>query len=110
GGMSSCLGSVGVSPYTEDDAAYTTRLTLASRAATSRFTVASTFARLLPRGSSTDFGTDGIAAWWRTYSALVQADSTGVMSSNVESRTSMKVILYAIFSVYPTKRCPMPMT
>src|SRR5438067_1315061 len=60
--MSSCAGSVGVSPYTEDDAAYTTRLTLASRATTSRFTVASTFARLLPRGSSTDFGTDGIAA------------------------------------------------
>src|SRR3989442_15504186 len=52
--MSSCLGSVGVSPYTEDDAAYTMRLTLASRAATSRFTVASTFARLLLRGSSTD--------------------------------------------------------
>src|SRR3989442_1510653 len=84
--MSSCLGSVGVSPYTEDDAAYTMRLTLASRAATSRFTVASTFARLLLRGSSTDFGTDGISSWFRTESVPLQADCTSFMLSKCASR------------------------
>ena len=37
--MSSCLGSVGVSPYSEDEPAKTSRLTLASRAATSTLSV-----------------------------------------------------------------------
>ena len=60
--MPSCFGNVGVSPYAEDDAAYTTRFTFASRAATSTLTVPSTLASLLPSGSSTDFGTEGIAA------------------------------------------------
>ena len=45
--MSSRLGSVGVSPYADDEAAYTTRFTFASLAATRRVTVPSTLARLL---------------------------------------------------------------
>ena len=44
--MSSCLGSVGVSPYADDEPAKTSRLTPASRAATSTFSVPSTLARL----------------------------------------------------------------
>ena len=65
-GMSSRLGSVGVSPYSDDEPANTRRLTPASRAATSTFSVASMFARLDAIGSFTDRGTDGIAAWWST--------------------------------------------
>ena len=63
--MSSRFGSVGVSPYADDDPAYTTRLTPASRAATSTFNVASMFARfdVMDR---TDRGTEGIAAWCST--------------------------------------------
>src|SRR5213083_2418778 len=65
-GMVSTLGSVAELPYAEEDAAYTTRLTLASRAATSSFSVASMLARLDVIGSWTDRGTDGIAAWCST--------------------------------------------
>ena len=64
--MSSRFGSVGVSPYADDDPAYTRRLTPASRAATSTFNVASMFARFDVIGSLTDRGTDGIAAWCST--------------------------------------------
>ena len=64
--MSSRFGSVGVSPYADDDPAYTTRLTPASRAATSTFSVASMLARFDVIGSVTDRGTDGIAAWCST--------------------------------------------
>ena len=41
-------------------------LTLASLAATSTFTVPSTLTWLFPRGSKTDLGTEGIAAWCKT--------------------------------------------
>jgi len=66
GGMSSCFGSVGESPYTDEEPAYTSRLTPASRAATRMFNEASTFARFDSSGSSTERGTDGIAAWCST--------------------------------------------
>ena len=64
--MSSCFGSVGESPYADDEPAKTRRLTPASRAATSTFSVASMLARFDVTGSLTDRGTDGIAAWCRT--------------------------------------------
>ena len=48
--------------FADDDPAYTTRRTLASRAATSRLSVASMFARFDVMGSATDRGTEGIAA------------------------------------------------
>ena len=60
--MSSRLGSVGVSPYTDEDPAYTSRLTPASRAATRMFNDAVTFAWFDVIGSLTDRGTDGMAA------------------------------------------------
>ena len=66
-GIPSCFGSVGVSPYAEDEPAKTRRLTWASRAAMSMFSVPSTFARCDRTGSFTDRGTDGIAARWMTY-------------------------------------------
>src|SRR5688572_26295018 len=62
GGMSSRLGSAGVSPYADEDPAYTRRVTLASRAASSTLSVASMFARCDSAGSATDRGTDGMAA------------------------------------------------
>src|SRR5829696_9880582 len=65
-GMSSRLGSVGVLPYADDEPANTSRLTWASRAATSTLSVASTLARFDAIGSLTERGTDGIAAWCRT--------------------------------------------
>ena len=64
--MSSCLGSVGVLPYADEEPAKTRRLTPASRAATSTFSVASTLARFEVIGSLTERGTDGIAAWCST--------------------------------------------
>src|SRR5947209_6369558 len=66
-GMSSCLGSVGVFPYADEEPANTTRRTPASRDATSTFSVASTLARFDVIGSCTDLGTEGIAAWCSTY-------------------------------------------
>ena len=66
GGMSSRFGSVGVLPYADDEPANTSRLTPASRAATSTLSVASTLARFDVIGSFTDRGTDGIAAWCST--------------------------------------------
>src|SRR5512139_2008172 len=65
-GISSRFGSVGVSPYADEDPAYTRRLTPASRAATSTFKVASMFDRFDVTGSDTDRGTDGMAAWCST--------------------------------------------
>src|SRR3954447_4476933 len=65
-GMPSCFGSVGVSPYADEDAAKTRRLTPASREATRTFRVASTLAVFEVIGSWTDRGTDGMAAWCRT--------------------------------------------
>src|SRR5262249_61152326 len=61
-GIVSILGSVGVSPYADEEPAYTRRLTRASRAATRTFNVASMFARFDVIGSCTERGTDGIAA------------------------------------------------
>ena len=61
-GMASCFGSVGVLPYADDEPAYTTRLTRASRAATRTLSVESIFARFDVMGSSTDLGTEGMAA------------------------------------------------
>ena len=61
--MSSHLGSVGVSPYADDEPAYTRRLTPASRAATRTFSDAVTLAVFDVIGSFTERGTDGIAAW-----------------------------------------------
>src|SRR5664280_3329027 len=60
--MSSCLGSVGVSPYADEEAAETTRFTPASRAAISTFSVPSTLTALLRAGSATERGTEGVAA------------------------------------------------
>ena len=64
--MSSCFGSVGVLPYSDEEPANTSRLTPASRAATSTFSVASMLARFDVIGSLTERGTDGIAAWCST--------------------------------------------
>jgi hypothetical protein len=66
GGMSSRFGSVGVLPYADEEPAYTSRLTPASRAATRMFSEASMLERFDRIGSLTDLGTDGMAAWWRT--------------------------------------------
>ncbi len=55
--MSSCFGSAGAFPYTEDEPALTRRLTPASRAATRTLSVASTLARFEAIGSCTDRGT-----------------------------------------------------
>jgi hypothetical protein len=60
--MSSRFGSTAELPYTDDEPANTSRWTPASRAATSRLSVASTFARCDVTGSLTERGTDGIAA------------------------------------------------
>ena len=65
-GVSSRVGSTAVLPYTEEDPANTSLRTPASRAATSRFSVASTLARWQNTGSATDRGTDGMAAWCST--------------------------------------------
>jgi hypothetical protein len=65
-GIASCFGSVGVSPYAEDELANTRRFTPASRAATRMFSVPSTFARFAVMGSVTERGTDGRAAWCST--------------------------------------------
>src|SRR6266508_2715477 len=64
--MSSRLGSVGVSPYADDEPAYTSRLTPASRAATSTFSDAVMFERFDVIGSLMERGTDGMAAWCST--------------------------------------------
>ncbi len=64
--MSSRLGSVGALPYSDEEPAKTSRLTPASRAATSTLSVASVLARLDAIGSFTDRGTEGIAAWCST--------------------------------------------
>ena len=71
--MSSRFGRTSVSPYADDDAAYTRRRTPASRAATRTASVASTLARCDVSGSATDRGTDGIAAWCRTTSTPATA-------------------------------------
>src|SRR5258708_28244878 len=68
GGMSSCLGSSRVLPYSDEEPANTSRFTPASRAATRTFSVATALALLDVMGSFTDRGTDGIAAWCRTES------------------------------------------
>jgi hypothetical protein len=60
--ISSRFGRTSVSPYADDEPAYTTRRTFASRAATSRLSVASMLARFDVMGSSTERGTEGIAA------------------------------------------------
>ena len=65
-GISSVFGSVGVSPYSDEDPAKTSRLTPASRAATRTFRVPSMLARFDAIGSFTERGTDGIAAWCST--------------------------------------------
>ena len=57
---------VGVSPYADDDAAKTTRFTLASRAATSTFSVPSMLMRLDSIGSFTERGTEVRAARCKT--------------------------------------------
>jgi len=49
-------------PYTEEDPAYTSRFTPASRAATRTFSVAVTLAWFEAIGSFTDRGTEGMAA------------------------------------------------
>jgi len=60
--MVSTFGNVSLSPYTEEELANTNRFTWASRAATSMFRVAVTFALWLLIGSSTERWTEGIAA------------------------------------------------
>src|SRR5690242_14073178 len=67
-GMSSRFGRVGVLPYADEEPAYTSRRTPASRAATSTLSDALTFARFDVTGSLTERGTDGMAAWCRTKS------------------------------------------
>src|SRR5689334_22559585 len=62
GGCSSHFGSGGSSPYTDDDEAYTTRRTPARRAASSTVRVPLTLWSLAPSGSSTERGTDRMAA------------------------------------------------
>src|SRR5918994_4140513 len=66
--MVSTFGRVGVSPYAEEEPAYNTLFTCASRAAMSTFSVASMLATWEVSGSCTERGTDGIAAWWSTKS------------------------------------------
>ena len=60
--MDSTLGSVSLSPYSEDDDANTKRWTFASRAATRRLTVPPMFTAFVDTGSRTERWTDGIAA------------------------------------------------
>jgi hypothetical protein len=62
--MLSDLGSVGVSPYTEEDEAKTNRFTEdpSSLAAVRRFTVPWILTAVDPIGSFIDLGTDGSAA------------------------------------------------
>src|SRR5881409_1536652 len=72
-GIVSTFGSVGVLPYADDDPAYTTRRTPASRAATRTFSEASMLARLDVIGSWTDRGTEGMAAWCNTKSTPATA-------------------------------------
>src|SRR5262249_30273280 len=89
GGMSSCLGSVGALPYSDDDPAKTRRLTPASRAATSTLSVASMLARFEVMGSETDRGTDRIAAWCSTYSMPATARAAKAKSARSPSTSSM---------------------
>ena len=65
----STFGSTSVSPYAEDDAAYTTRPQPPSAAARRTLNVPSMFTSCEGTGSSIDRGTDGIAARWNTVSA-----------------------------------------
>src|SRR6185437_3056418 len=89
GVMCSRLGSVGVSPYAEDEPAYTTRRTLASRAATSRFKVAVTQFTWVATGSATDRGTEAKAASWNTTSIPLHAAAHAAGSARSPSRNSM---------------------
>lgn len=67
--MDSVLGSVGVSPYAEDDAAYTIRRAPPCAAARNTLNVPSILTWCEGTGSSIERGTDGIAAKWNTVSA-----------------------------------------
>ena len=60
--MSSVFGNTSRSPYTEDDEAYTIRLTFASFAALRIFSVPTTLTSFEVNGSFTDLGTEGNAA------------------------------------------------
>ena len=59
---SSRRGDTVLSPYVEDEAAYTTRLIPASRAAVSTFSVPVTFTAFVTSGSAIERGTDPNAA------------------------------------------------
>jgi hypothetical protein len=57
--VSSRLGKVGVSPYEDDEPAYTTRRTPAVLDVTRRFSAASTKSTLVLTGSATERGAEG---------------------------------------------------
>ncbi len=104
GSIFSILGSVGVSPYAEDEAAKTMRFTFASRAATKTFNVPSILIRFVSMGSLTDLGTEVRAARCSTYSASCMALRTTSMSVMLPL---IKVILLRIsarFSSLPEER------
>ena len=104
GGMVSTLGNVGVSPYAEEDAANTTRFTLASRAATRTLSVPSMLILFVSMGSLTERGTEVRAARCSTNSASCMALRTTSMSVMLPL---IKVILLrtsARFSSFPDER------
>src|SRR5437763_8349826 len=74
GGMSSVSGSVGWSPYTDDDDEYTTRRTPASTAAFSTRRLPVTLTACVPMGSSIERGTRASAAVRKTTARPSRAD------------------------------------
>jgi hypothetical protein len=69
GSIDSTFGNTSLSPYADDDAAYTTRPAPPSFAARSTLNVPLMLTSCDGIGSSMDRGTDGIAASWNTTEA-----------------------------------------
>src|SRR3990172_1354308 len=74
----------------DEDEAYTTRRTPASRAAVRRFSVPVTLFSFAPSGSSTDRGTERMAAWWKITSTPRAASAVTRKSRRSPSTTSSR--------------------
>src|SRR3990167_6012357 len=74
----------------DEDEAYTTRRTPASRAASRRFSVPVTLFSFAPSGSSTERGTERMAAWWKITSTPRAASAVARKSRRSPSTTSSR--------------------
>src|SRR3990172_868053 len=89
GGGASRLGRAGRAPAV-GEGGYRTRGTGASRAAVRRFSVPVTLFSFAPSGSSTERGTERMAAWWKITSTPRAASAVARKSRRSPSTTSSR--------------------